>query len=212
VIDEAELRRMTAQERRELIHTLARYELPHPLLERSQMRRRRLGLVFMSAVCIFLAAWIAYLVLSLPNKFTSHDWTTVWVGLDIVELAAFAVTAWAAWRQRQIVIVLMLVTGTLLLCDAWFDLALNYGTPGFTMSVISADCAEIPLALLLFAAARRLIRLTVHSVMRLQGVDGRLPPLRQMPLFADGMEEALHPRLRQSVTTTDAISSSSHGP
>lgn len=207
MIEEAELRLMTAQERRELMHALARMELPHPMLEPSQMRRRRFGLVAMSGICLVLAAWIAYLILSLPNKFTSHDWTAVWVGLDIVELAAFAATAWAAWRQRQVVIVLMLVTGTLLMCDAWFDMALNYGTSGFGMSVVSAACAEIPLALLMFAAARRLIRLTVHSVMRLQGISGHLPPLRRMPLFADGLEEALPPRLRPSVTTSDPASS-----
>jgi hypothetical protein len=207
VIEEAELRRLTTRERRELIHTLARLELPHPMLERSQIERRRFGLLGMTGICVILAGWIAYLGLSLPNKFTSHDWTAVWVGLDIIELAAFAATAWAAWRQRQIVIVLMLVTGTLLLCDAWFDLALNYGTRGFTMSVISAVFAEIPLAVLLFAAARRLIRLTVHSVMRLQGVEGTLPPLWRLPLFADGLEEALPTRLRQSVTAADTTSS-----
>jgi hypothetical protein len=203
VIEEAELRRLTARERRELIHTLARLEVPHPTL----VERRRFGLLGMAGICVILAGWIAYLVLSLPNKFTSHDWTAVWVGLDIIELVSFAATAWAAWRQRQIVIVLMLVTGTLLLCDAWFDLALNYGTRGFTMSVISAVFAEIPLALLLFAAARRLIRLTVHSVMRLQGIEGNLPPLRRLPLFAAGMEETLPARLRQGVTTADTTSS-----
>ena len=36
------------------------------------------------------------------------------------------VTGPAAWHQRQILIFLMVVTGTLLVCDAWFDLALAY--------------------------------------------------------------------------------------
>jgi hypothetical protein len=122
------------------------------------------------------------------------------VGLDIAELASFTATAWAAWKQRQIVIVFMIVTGTLLLADAWFDLALDYGSPGFTESLLEAIFAEIPLAIILFAGARRLIRLTTYSLMRLQGIGGPLPPLHQVPLFADGMEEALPPSLRGTVT------------
>ena len=30
-------------------------------------------------------------------------------------------TAWALWRERQIVILLLVLTGTMLCCDAWFD-------------------------------------------------------------------------------------------
>jgi hypothetical protein len=44
-----------------------------------------------------------------------------WVGFDLVGLAAFAATGWAIWRGRQMVIACLLVTGTLLCCDAWFD-------------------------------------------------------------------------------------------
>ena len=79
--------------------------------------------------------WIAILLLTLPGRYTSSDWRAVWVGLDIAELLGFAATAWAAWHQRQVVITFMNVTGTLLLCDAWFDLTLNYGSSGFTASI-----------------------------------------------------------------------------
>ncbi len=78
-------------------------------------------------------------------RYTSHDWRGVWVGLDLAELAGFAATAWAAWHQRQVLIVLMNVTGTLLVCDAWFDLALAYGSRGFTMSLVTALLVELPL-------------------------------------------------------------------
>jgi hypothetical protein len=105
------------------------------------------------------------------------------------------------------VIVLMIVTGTLLLCDAWFDLTLDYGSRAFTTSILSAVFAEIPLALILFAAARRLIRLTVYSGLRLQGFGGPMPPLRRVPLFLDGMEEALPSRLQGTTTPAAGISS-----
>ena len=111
----------------------------------------------------------------------------MWVGLDIAELLGFAATAWAAWHQRQVVIFFMIMTGTLLLCDAWFDLALDYGSSDFTASVLSAVLAEIPLAFLMFAGARRLVRVTVETVMQLSGGSGPAPPLWRVPLFADGL-------------------------
>ena len=190
---------MTRDERRELAHAIAAIDLPHPLLDPRLRRRRRLGLLVMTVCCVALAAWIAVLLQTLPGRYTSSDWRAVWIGLDIAELLGFGATAWAAWHQRQIVIFLMIVTGTLLLCDAWFDLALDYGSSGFTESILSAVLVEIPLALALFAGARRLIRVTFETVMQLSGGSGPVPPLWRVPLFADGLEECLPARLRTSV-------------
>src|SRR5689334_10690034 len=187
---------MTLDERRQLARTLAAIDRRHPLIDPRLRRRRRFGVLFMTACCLVLAAWIAILILTLPMRYTSHDWRGVWVGLDLAELAGFAATAWAAWHQRQVLIVLMNVTGTLLVCDAWFDLALAWGSRGFTMSLITALAAELPLALLLFTSARRLVRVTIGTMMRLTGVAGPVPPLWRIPLFADGLEEALPARLR----------------
>jgi len=196
VITEAELRRLTPEERSQLARTLAAIDHPHPLTDPRGRRRRRFGLLFMLACCLGLAAWIAILLVTLPMRYVSHDWRAVWVGLDLAELAGFAATAWAAWNQRQVLIVLMNVTGTLLVCDAWFDLALSWGSHGFTMSLLTALVAELPLALLLFTSARRLVRVTIGTMMRLTGVAGPVPPLWRVPLFADGLEEALPARLR----------------
>jgi hypothetical protein len=196
VITEAELRRLSPEERRQLARTLATIDHPHPLADPGGLRRRRFGLMFMLACCLGLAAWIAILLVTLPMRYVSHDWRGVWVGLDLAELAGFAATAWAAWNQRQVLIVLMNITGTLLVCDAWFDLALSWGSHGFTMSLITALVAELPLALLLFTSARRLVRVTLGTMMQLTGVPGPVPPLWRIPLFADGLEEALPARLR----------------
>jgi hypothetical protein len=210
VIDESELRRMTRDERLELVRVLTAIDLPHPLVDPRVRRRRRVGLVVIMGCCVVLAGWIALLILTLPGHYTSEDWRTVWVGLDIGELAGFAATGWAAWHQRQIVIFLMIVTGTLLVGDAWFDVALNYGSRGFTASVISAVLVELPVAFLMFASARRLVRVTVQIVMQLAGVTGPPPPLWRVPLFAAGLDEALPSRLRarvDGVTPDDRVSS-----
>jgi hypothetical protein len=197
VINEAELRRMTHDERRELARALAAIDLPHPLLDPRLRRRRRVALLVMTGCCVALAGWIAVLILYLPGRYTSSNWRAVWVGLDIAELIGFAATAWAAWHQRQVVIFLMIITGTLLACDAWFDLTLDYGSSGFTASLLSAVLAEFPLAIGMFVGARRLVRVTVETLMQLSGVSGPAPPLWRVPLFADGLGECLPARLRR---------------
>jgi hypothetical protein len=103
-MDEAELRRMTRDERRELARTRAAIDLPQPLMDPHVQRRRRFALLLTMASCIALAGWIAILIFTLPGRYTSSDWRAVWVGLDIAELLGFAATGWAAWHQRQIVI------------------------------------------------------------------------------------------------------------
>jgi hypothetical protein len=190
---------MTHDERRELARVLAAIDVPHPLLDPRVRRRRRFGLLIMTSCCVVLAAWIAILILTLPTRFTASDWRAVWVGLDIGELLGFAAIAWAAWHQRQIVIFFLVITGTLLVCDAWFDVALDYGTPDFTASVLSAVLVELPLAFLLFAAARRLVRLTFEIVIELSGGSGPSPPLWRVPLFADGIQECFPARLRSAL-------------
>jgi hypothetical protein len=199
VIDEAELRRMTHDERRELARVLAAIDMPHPLLDPRVRRRRRLGLLIVTSCCVVLAAWIAILILTLPTRFTASDWRAVWVGLDIAELLGFAAIAWAAWHQRQIVTFFLIITGTLLVCDAWFDVALDYGTPDFTASILSAVLVELPLAFFMFRAARRLVRLTFETVIELSGGSGPAPPLWRIPLFADGIQECFPARLRSAL-------------
>jgi hypothetical protein len=187
---------MSPEERQQLARVLAAIDLPHPLIDPKIGRRRQAGLLIMMAVCLILAAWIGLLAVSLPLTFKINQWRAVWVGLDVAELIGFAATAWASWKQRQVIVFCMIFTGTLLICDAWFDIVLDYGTPNITMSVISAVFAEFPLAFLLFAGARRLVRITIETVMRLEGVPGPVPPMWRIPLFADGLAECLPARLR----------------
>ena len=168
--------------------------------------------MFMTACCVALACWIAILILTLPSRYTSSHWQAAWVGLDIAELAGFAATAWAAWHQRQVVIFFMIITGTLLVGDAWFDLALDYGSRGFTTSLVSALVVELPLALLLFNSARRLVRVTIATMMQLGGVAGPVPPLWRIPLFADGLEECLPARLRSQAAEVRADVTAAGGP
>jgi hypothetical protein len=181
VINEADLRQMNPAERRELARMLAAIDYPHPLLDLN--RGRRLGAVFSAIACVVLAAWIVVLVLTLHKHYTATHWRLAWVGFDMVELVAFAVTAWAFWRGRQIVIACLLITGTLLCCDAWFDVILDLGTSDMWMSIASAVFIELPLAFLLLNAARRLIRLSALVAVSERGDEAvPLPSLWRVPL------------------------------
>jgi len=193
---------MSVEERQELARVLAAIDLPHPMTDPKVLRRRQIGLLVMIGISVALAAWIGILAVSLPPTFRIDHWQVVWVGLDLGELAGFVMMVWASWKQRQLIIFAMIFTGTLLICDAWFDVGLDAGTPNFTLSLIVALVVELPLAALLFAGARRLVRITVEMVMRLEGVTKPVPPLWKVPLFADGLAEALPERVREAVDKT----------
>ncbi len=191
-----ELRRMSPGERAELACALAALEdspreIPAgaggpeqtgPLTEShlpGNPRSRAIALVAIIGCCLVLAAWIGVLAVTLPRYYRSGGWRGAWIGFDVGLLVVFAVTAWAAWRHRQLVIACLLVLATLLCCDAWFDVTLDLRTSGFLVSLLMALCVELPLAGLALIGARRLMRLNVRAV----AGTGRVPPLWKIPLY-----------------------------
>ena len=194
MINEADLRGLSPSERRQLAHSLATIDYANPMLGMYLARGRRLGIIVSVVACAVLAGWIIVLVLTLHRSFHAQHWKGAWVGFDFILLLAFAATGWAIWRGRQIAIACLIVTGTLLCCDAWFDVILDTGTSGVWISVASALVVELPLAFLMFNAARRLIRLSALLALRESAAetgpdglvdlnDASLPPLRKIPLF-----------------------------
>jgi hypothetical protein len=115
---------MSQAERKELALVLAELDEPDAgpprqrvgpfQLDPALRRERRLALLVAAACCVVLACWIVVLAATLPHRFDAHHWRAVWVNFDVFLLAAFAATAWALWRERQIVILLLAVTGTML--------------------------------------------------------------------------------------------------
>jgi hypothetical protein len=215
VIKESDLRDMTAGDRRELARTLAAYDCPDPMMGLYISRRRRVGIVFSVIACVALAAWIIVLALTLHRSFHTHYWRGAWVGFDIIEFLAFAATGWALWRGRQIVIAFLLITATLLCCDAWFDVILDSGTRDIWGSVASAVFIELPLAFLMFNAARRLIRISALAAVSVSGPsawtaeDRRRLPIWKIPLA--GVEVGVREQhARRLGETTDRSGRKSH--
>jgi hypothetical protein len=208
VINESDLREMSPSERRKLAHSLAVVDYPHPLLGIYLARGRKLGALASIVACTVLLGWIIVLVLTLHRSFHAQHWRFAWVGFDMILLFAFAATGWAFWRGRQIVIACLIVTGTLLCCDAWFDVVLDAGTPDVWLSVASALVVELPIACLMFNAARRLIRLSAVVAVGEAGDSSdcddlpmdALPPLWKIPLF--GVRGATRDLVASKITSS----------
>jgi hypothetical protein len=207
---------MSQDERRQLARVLAELDGPaqnrpgpstpaNPYLIDPKLRRqRRLALLVSAVCCVFLAGWIVVLAATLPHRFDAHHWRAVWVNFDVFLLAAFVAAAWAIWRERQVLILLLVGLGTMLCCDAWFDVGTSLATNGVWISVGSALLAELPLAFLAFAGARRLLQATVEVGLRapapagitapagIRGpADGLTCSLRRTRLSGHGLDEAL---------------------
>ena len=188
VINEDDLRELSPTERRELADQLCTIDYSRPVAGLNMpglnlSRGRRLGVLFSVVCCLVLAGWIVILALTLHRSYTTTHWRLAWVGFDVALLGGFAATGWAFWRGRQIVIACLLVTATLLCCDAWFDVILDLRTSDMWWSIASALVIELPLAFLMFNAARRLIRLSTLVALSTDGETEEVPPLWRIPLF-----------------------------
>jgi len=182
VFDQEALRNMSSQERLRLRQALATLDNPDPLSAGGEQRRKLL-LAGVVICCVVLVVWIVVLAVTLPRYYRAGSWRGAWVGFDVALLAAFAVTGWAAWRRRQLLIISLVVLATLLCCDAWFDVVLDARTKGFELSLLSALVIELPLAAVAILTTRRLLRSTYSVMLRTRGYCGPLPELRQIPLI-----------------------------
>ncbi|MGW5105696.1 hypothetical protein [Nocardia sp. NPDC004123] len=152
---------------------------PHP----HAAAMRRILLTVVTGSLVFLIPWIAYLSVSLPSERQVSQWDIAWVGFDFALVGAIGMTAWHAWRRRQVFIPWAMITGTLLICDAWFDIVLDWNSPDLWFALLSAGIGELPLAALLFYAARRLLRLTIERAWALTGHTGPAPRVSRVELL-----------------------------
>ncbi|HEY7046282.1 MAG TPA: hypothetical protein VH373_03625 [Jatrophihabitantaceae bacterium] len=160
--------------------------LPEPVVPKTPGRNvhvarlRRVFLTIVVASSLLLIPWITYLAVSLPDRFVAGQWKAAWVGFDIALLVCLTWTAWNAWQRRQMLITSAMITATLLVCDAWFDVVLDWGTDDMWWSLGSALLIELPLAALLLRVAVRLIRMLQRVRWAELGHHDQAPPLWRM--------------------------------
>ncbi|MFI5910151.1 hypothetical protein [Dactylosporangium sp. NPDC051541] len=158
MIEDAELLAMSPQERDELARRLAalRSRAGRKPTAGNERARRRFVIV-VGVASVLMIPWVITLALRLPPQYLAGNWDLTWVGFDAALMVALAVTAWAALRRRQVVVLAALVSGTLLSCDAWFDIMTASG-PDRWVSLATALAAELPLAGWLFFVSYHLVR------------------------------------------------------
>ena len=86
------------------------------------------------------------------------------------------------WLRRQVAVIALVVTSTLLLCDLWFDVCLSWGTAEHWSSVAAA-LVELPVANLLATSAGLLMRRSFTVIARLRGQDETAVPLWRQPMI-----------------------------
>ena len=99
---------------------------------------------------IVLVPWTAFLFFTLPRHYVANRWHLAWGGFDVGLGLALASTAVAVARRSPFAEVIAAITGTLLVCDAWFDVLTSRATADVVQAGVEAALVELPLAALCF--------------------------------------------------------------
>ena len=132
---------------------------PAPARPDGDERRRRRIVELLALSVLGLIPWTVLMALTLPSDYRVHQWRTAWVGFDILLLTAAGATALLARKRHGGAVMAALATAVLLVCDAWFDVSLDFGTPAVWASAALALFVELPLAAFLAYRAHTLLRL-----------------------------------------------------
>ena len=111
--------------------------------------------VFLRIGAVAFLPLIVLAALGAPSSHAAHNLGLMWTGLDVFELLGMALTGWCLWRRLPNLAVAAALTGTLMLCDAWYDVVTTAGRAEGTS--VALACLEIPLAVLSFAVARTVV-------------------------------------------------------
>lgn len=159
VLTDEDIARLTPAERRDLILRLGR-PLEEIGVTRSELRQgRRLRLALLAVSVVVLVPWIGYLAVTLPHRHQVHSWDLTWVGFDLILLVLLALSLLLSWQRRLLVVPVVCGTGTLLACDAWFDITTAAPGNELLWSVVTAVVVELPLAVVLLTWSGRVLRM-----------------------------------------------------
>jgi hypothetical protein len=159
-------------------------QLHDPLTGRLRSVRAHPFAFLAMAATLLLIPWTLIYISQLPDHHTAKHWNLAWAGFDIGLCVALGVTAWCALRERALLIVALVVSATLLVCDAWFDVATSLDTADEAVTLVTALAIELPLAGYFALLAYRLLRTTV----RVSRPEYAGSALRSVPLATDRPE------------------------
>jgi hypothetical protein len=115
---------------------------------------RKWALLILGGFAVILFPWTAYLALTLPTRHLTPHWDAAWAGFDLMMAGVVLWTVVSILRRSRYLVIATSVTGTFLICDAWFDLVTSRQGPELVESSLFALLGELPLAGLCFWLAR----------------------------------------------------------
>jgi hypothetical protein len=177
ILTDDQIDALTPEQRAELI---SRLEQPlSDLIDPEQLGRiRRIRVSLMIGGSIAMIPWLAYLYVTLPDRYVAHNWTVTWVGFDILLVVFMLATAVLGYLRRQLLMLAAFTSGVLLICDAWFDL-MTAGANDFRLAELTAALGDLPLAAVLITGTLRLFRFTAIRLWLLEPHT----PLWRLPLL-----------------------------
>jgi hypothetical protein len=107
----------------------------------------------LAVAAVVLIPWAIALGQMLPSRHVADHWDAAWTGFDVILACSLLATAYASLRRRDLLRGLAAVSGTLLLCDAWFDVLTASSGTDLEVAVLLAVFGELPLALVCFLLA-----------------------------------------------------------
>jgi hypothetical protein len=106
-----------------------------------------------------LTAWVFELGAVLQGQAQVRNWSSVWVGLDLLEITGLIMTAILLRRRSSYLAPAAAATATLFALDAWFDVLTAAAGADWYESLAAAFFGEVPMTVLLtvivFWATRR---------------------------------------------------------
>ena len=142
------------------------------------------------AVAVGLVPWVVYLAFTLPRHSTATHYRLAWVGFDGFLVVIIARTAWLGYRRRPEAELGAVVTATLLIVDAWFDITTSPTTGDLVQAVLLALFAELPAALATLYLVRRVDQVVTAQLRLAAGAGEGAPPGEEPDVVAvpDGAE------------------------
>ncbi|WP_406084590.1 LPXTG cell wall anchor domain-containing protein [Streptomyces virginiae] len=104
---------------------------------------------------LVLLPWVVVLAKTMPQTAEVSNWSTAWIGLDLMLAAGLTGTGVLLRRRDPRASPVAAATAALLVMDAWFDVTTSAGTGGQGMALLLAAGAELPLAVACAVVAAR---------------------------------------------------------
>jgi hypothetical protein len=113
---------------------------------------------------IGLVPWTVWIAYELPQRHLARHWDIAWGGFDAAMAGLLLATAFAAVRRSPWIQSTATAAATMLVCDAWFDMATASRGGEEAMAIATALLIELPLAVLCLWVARNVER--THELLR----------------------------------------------